>query len=86
MTEEEQKLFRLYGKLPNKKNVINKNLKVSLPSSPSPSPYPLSLPLLDAPLHYLVLCRTSEERPLSGCLAGPAFSLDPRNPLHRHKR
>lgn len=30
LTEEEQKLFRLYGKLPTHKNVINKMQKVSI--------------------------------------------------------
>ena len=29
MTEEEQKLFRLYGKLPTHKNVLTKMQKVS---------------------------------------------------------
>ena len=29
MTEEEQKLFRLYGKLPNKKDLLQNKLKVS---------------------------------------------------------
>lgn len=28
MTEEEQKLFRLYGKLPNKKDLLQNKLKV----------------------------------------------------------
>ena len=30
MTEEEQKLFRLYGKLPNKKDLLQNKLKVGL--------------------------------------------------------
>lgn len=29
LTEEEQKLFRLYGKLPNKKDLLQNKLKVS---------------------------------------------------------
>ena len=33
MTEEEQKLFRLYGKLPNKKDLLQNKLKVSPASS-----------------------------------------------------
>lgn len=38
LNEEEQKLFRLYGKLPNKKDLLQNKLKVCL----SPHPYPLS--------------------------------------------
>ena len=33
LTEEEQKLFRLYGKLPTHKNVLTKMQKVCTPSS-----------------------------------------------------
>lgn len=29
LSEEEQKLFRLYGKLPNKKDLLQKKLEVS---------------------------------------------------------
>lgn len=29
LTEEEQKLFRLYGKLPNRKDLLGNKLKVS---------------------------------------------------------
>jgi hypothetical protein len=29
MTPEEQKLFRLYGKMPNKKDLLQNKLKVS---------------------------------------------------------
>jgi hypothetical protein len=40
MTPEEQKLFRLYGKMPNKKDLLQNKLKVSwnspVPSSPTP--------------------------------------------------
>lgn len=53
LTEEEQKLFRLYGKLPDKKNLLGNKLKVSSsqhrvrPSFPfssiSPSPFPSHL-------------------------------------------
>lgn len=34
MSEEEQKLFRLYGKLPNKKDLLQNKLKVSIPKWP----------------------------------------------------
>lgn len=47
MTEEEQKLFRLYGKLPAKKNVVKNNLKVRLPSSPPSAPTCSFTPLAD---------------------------------------
>jgi len=31
LSEEEQKLFRLYGKLPNRKDIVGNKLKVRLP-------------------------------------------------------
>lgn len=33
LNEEEQKLFRLYGKLPNKKDILQKKLEVCTASS-----------------------------------------------------
>ncbi|KAL9092514.1 MAG: hypothetical protein Q9165_004318 [Trypethelium subeluteriae] len=49
MTEEEQKLFRLYGKLPNKKDLLQNKLKVHhlaslLPLPPPPPPVKSSPP------------------------------------------
>ena len=34
LNEEEQKVFRLYGKLPNKKDLLQNKLKVRLPPHP----------------------------------------------------
>lgn len=42
MTEEEQKLFRLYGKLPNKKDLLQNKLKVSPPFKSTISIVPAS--------------------------------------------
>lgn len=35
LNEEEQKLFRLYGKLPNKKDILQKKLEVRIARSRS---------------------------------------------------
>lgn len=40
MTPEEQKLFRLYGKMPNKKDLLQNKLKVSQKSPVSSSKPP----------------------------------------------
>lgn len=34
MTPDEQRLFRMYGKLPDKKNLLQNKLKVRLPKLP----------------------------------------------------
>lgn len=36
LNEQEQKLFRLYGKLPNKKDLLQNKLKVCLPPHQTP--------------------------------------------------
>jgi hypothetical protein len=50
MTPEEQKLFRLYGKMPNKKDLLQNKLKVSWnPSSPALRPLSGNLMLTTFP-------------------------------------
>lgn len=44
MTEEEQKLFRLYGKLPSKKDILKNKLKVCSASFCELSPPPSHIP------------------------------------------